>query len=308
MLRRSVLENYWLRVETALWRARDIEVIRGSGFRMEGKCLDLGGGDGTFSFLLNGGRINPSYDSYSYVDYTPGFNDGKDIYDFTTPLIDDYVVKPADTNFIYNLDQKFNLLQKASNLAFYSDLRQGDANSPLDFADNTFDSVFSNIIYWLENPSSVFSELSRVAKPGATFCFVVPNHHFPNTSNLSKYSEYSFNKQFLQILDRGRHSSNIKCARHPDIWVSHVEEACWSVIYHDSYLSDDLVSFWDVGLRPFSPYIIKGFNRLPADDRLAIKIEWVDGIFPIYDGFLDAQLELESKTSNFEIFICQNKK
>ena len=153
MSRKSVLENYWLRVETALWRCRDIEVISGSGFRMEGNCLDFGGGDGTFSFLMSGGRINPSYDSYTFVDESSGFNHGKDIYDVKSSFIHDFVSVSTEIDAtIINFDHKLNLIEKSKNLSFYSGYKIGDGNSTLDFEDDHFDSIFSNIIYWLDDP------------------------------------------------------------------------------------------------------------------------------------------------------------
>ena len=310
MTRRSVLENYWIRVETALWRSRDIEVINDSGFRMEGYCLDFGGGDGTFTFLMNGGIINPSYDSYTFIDEVDGFNQGKDIYDAISSRIDNFVsTSPLKTDSrVINFDHKVNLIEKSKNLSFYSGYKVGDGNSHLDFEDDEFDSIFSNIIYWMEDPVNVLTELSRISKNGSRLCFVVPNHRFSNTSNLVRYDQYRFDKSFLSMIDRGRHSSNIKVSKHPDEWIKTINSSKWSVIHSKSYLSDDLVSYWDIGLRPFSPYIIKAFNLLDARDRLQVKNEWVEGIYPIFDGFLDAQSELESEGSNFNLFICENVK
>ena len=43
---KNILEAFWLRLETALWRSRDIQVIRESDFKFNGKFLDMGGRDG----------------------------------------------------------------------------------------------------------------------------------------------------------------------------------------------------------------------------------------------------------------------
>ena len=57
----------WLRPEAAIWRTREIQLIRESQFDFFGRSIDIGGSDGTFTFLLNGGRFLNSFDTYVLV-------------------------------------------------------------------------------------------------------------------------------------------------------------------------------------------------------------------------------------------------
>lgn len=50
---KNFLNAYWLRPETALWRTLDVEAMR--TFKVTSPSLDLGCGDGTFSFIRAGG-------------------------------------------------------------------------------------------------------------------------------------------------------------------------------------------------------------------------------------------------------------
>ena len=50
---KNFLNAYWLRPETALWRTLDVEAMR--TFKGTSPSLDLGCGDGTFSFIRAGG-------------------------------------------------------------------------------------------------------------------------------------------------------------------------------------------------------------------------------------------------------------
>lgn len=50
---RRFLNAYWIRPESALWRALDVRSMK--NFQFESPSLDLGCGDGTFSFLRGGG-------------------------------------------------------------------------------------------------------------------------------------------------------------------------------------------------------------------------------------------------------------
>lgn len=74
-------------------------------------------------------------------------------------------------------------------------------------------------------------------------------------------------------------------------------------------MSDDLISYWDIALRPYSPFLIDAFNKLGPKDRLRIKKNYIKDLYPIAKGFLDAQKELEEKNGcNFELFCCTNEK
>ncbi|MGO6903974.1 methyltransferase type 11, partial [Rhizobium ruizarguesonis] len=56
----QLLNVFWLRPETALWRYLDIEAMR--DFQFIGRSLDFGCGDGLFSFIRAGGEFDPLFD------------------------------------------------------------------------------------------------------------------------------------------------------------------------------------------------------------------------------------------------------
>ena len=66
-LRRNIFEYNWLRPESALIIARDLDVILSTSFRLTGKCLDFGGGDGSFVSCLLGAKTNLKYDRFTFV-------------------------------------------------------------------------------------------------------------------------------------------------------------------------------------------------------------------------------------------------
>src|ERR1700730_12797869 len=78
-LLRTFLEYYWLRPETAMWRALDCTAL--ARFELRRPSLDLGCGDGTFSFIRAGGAYEPAYDAFFHVGGLHRFFEGEDIYD-----------------------------------------------------------------------------------------------------------------------------------------------------------------------------------------------------------------------------------
>src|SRR5438093_4598760 len=84
----------WLRPESALWDAIASSII--SQFPIQSPSLDLGSGNGMFSFITAGGDFSIDYDWYRNVD-TKGFWDNKDIYDsfVASPMQSAIIKKPA---------------------------------------------------------------------------------------------------------------------------------------------------------------------------------------------------------------------
>lgn len=272
----------------------------------------MGGGDGIFTFLLNGGRLNLEYDFYSFTSNSDKYFKGNDIYDSEIKDISNLkriVLEKPEKIEILNFDHKVNLLEKSKLLNLYSQFINGDANKILNIKNNTFDSIFSNIVYWINDCEILLNELSRIGKPNCKLLFVVPNSRFLKKSNLFKYRNFKFDKKFLESLDRGRYNLNFSTVKSKEGWTSIIDKTNWKILENKSYLSDDLISYWDIALRPFSSYLIDAFNTLDSKNRLRIKKNYIKDLYPIAKGFLDAQKELEEINGcNFELFYCTNEK
>ncbi len=53
-----------------------------------------------------------------------------------------------------------NLIRKAQKLSLYNQFIIADANKPLPFDNDNCQTIFSNIIYWLDNPIQTFTNNS----------------------------------------------------------------------------------------------------------------------------------------------------
>lgn len=293
---RSIYEYYWLRPENALWRARDFQVMADIDF--EGPSLDFGAGDGAVSFLRAGGRLAPHYDAFSESLDTSQFFSGADVYDQFHDVSGEIVAKPADYQMDVAFDLKDNLLAKARKMNFYRKIVSGDGNAKLPFADNEFRTVFSNIVYWLQDPHHAIAELARILAPGGKLVLFLPSDHLADYSFFNKY--YLGNGKpealkFLQILDMGRVANNIKVSKSAAAWEEIFSAAGLSVVVRRNHICGALVRLWDIGLRPFSPFMIQMANRLPAAERAEAKRRWVEETYPLFEGFLGLQPDLEKQ-------------
>lgn len=285
----QLLNVFWLRPETALWREIDIRVMQ--NFEMRSPSLDLGCGDGTFSFIRAGGEFNRNFDAFRSVSQLDQFFQNVDVFDSYNENLSSAVTTPPRYRIDVGFDHKINLLKKAGQLGLYGALKQGDANKPLPFFDASFSSIFSNIVYWLDHPEFVISEISRILKPGGKACLMLPNITFPQ---FSFYNQLYVNGgddrwKFLEMLDRGRFADNIRQAKSREEWQTMFEHAGLKIERHHSHLSKLTIQAWDIGLRPLFPVLLEMANELPPEKLLSIKAKWIE----ILKIFLEPLLEID---------------
>lgn len=271
------LNAYWLRPETALWRTLDVEAMK--KFDFISPSLDMGCGDGTFSFLRGGGQFSAAFDVFQSVDNINQFFNNVDVYDTYNESYTVPIQKSADYQIDIGLDHKPNLIFKAKQTGLYKEFVIADANKKLPFEDESFQSVFSNIIYWLNDPVAVFRELYRILKPAGMCCVMLPNISYLESSFYYKYYLENGAKQefdFLKLIDRGRIQDNLKIVKTREEWETIIENAGLKIVSCVPHLSKTLIQIWDIGLRPIFPLLKKMTESLEHGCLMDIKKEWVE--------------------------------
>lgn len=285
----QLLNVFWLRPETALWREIDIRTM--SAFEMASPSLDLGCGDGTFSFLRAGGEFDRGFDAFRSVTQLDQFFQNVDVFDSFNANLSVAVAGPPRYRIDVGFDHKDNLLKKAGQLGLYGLLKQGDANQALPFTDASFNSVFSNIVYWLDDPQAVIAEIARILKPGGRACLMLPNITFPQFSFYNQLYVKSGDPRwnFLELLDRGRFTDNIRQAKPLKEWRAIFAQAGLEVERHHFHLSKLVIQAWDIGLRPLFPVLLEMANELQPERLVAIKARWIY----ILSRFVEPLLEID---------------
>jgi SAM-dependent methyltransferase len=271
----AMLNAFWLRPETALWREIDIRAMR--PFTVRSPSLDLGCGDGIFSFIRAGGRFEESFDAFRAMAHLDEFFDNADVFDAFDESLHPAVARRPEYTFDVAFDHKENLLRKAGTLGLYRELKVGDANARLPFEDDRFNSLFSNIVYWLDDPGAAIAEIGRILKPGGEACLMLPNRTLPDFSFYNQLYVKSGDPRwaFLEKLDRGRFGDNIRQARSSTEWEAMVAAAGLRVSHHAAHLSKTTIQLWDIGLRPLFPVLRRMTDLVPSHELAAIKREWV---------------------------------
>lgn len=280
-----------------MWREIDIKAMQ--SFEFLSPSLDFGCGDGIFSFIRAGGEFDERFDAFRTIVGLDKYFNNVDVFDAYDESSSALVTKPPEYHIDCGFDHKENLLKKAGKLGFYRDLQKGDANQRLPFADKSFRSVFSNIVYWLDDPQAVLTEIARILKPGGRACFMLPNESLPTFSFYkalfldTKDPKWSF----LEKLDRGRFSDNIRQSRSASQWEAVFDLAKLSVVEHKTHLSKSSIQIWDIGLRPLFPVLLKMTEAMDTEKSAEIKKEWVETIrqflqpIILMDGQLNKNIE-----------------
>lgn len=302
----ELLNIFWLRPETALWRELDIKAME--SFAFNSPSLDIGCGDGLFAFARAGGRFDPKFDAFRSISGLDKFFENVDVFDSYSEHVSPEVLKQPEYQIDCGFDHKENLLKKAGQLGLYGTLKQGDANQPLPFQNDSFNSIFSNIVYWLDDPQAVILEISRILRTGGRACLMLPNETLPEFSFYNQLFVKTGDPKwaFLEKLDRGRFSDNIRQARSKEAWEAMFKAAGLRVVEHNSHLSKTVIQIWDIGLRPLFPVLRRMAEAIPEKDFIDIKQEWISTMHQFLDPLIDMDGSLtQGKEPAFHCYILE---
>lgn len=302
----ELLPLFWLRPETALWRACDCLLME--SVKLPGRSADLGCGDGTLSFVMAGGRFPKDYDVFKTVAKLRSYGRGSDIFNAKARGALKTTTTGLHRRFSWAVDHKDGLISKAARLGLYEKTLVHDLNKPLPFEVGSLDSAFSNILYWLEDADAVLKDWRRVLAAKGRLALFVPDHSFPDKAWLYYRAPHEGRFRHLNYLDRG-YSPLIKHCYSAARWEKIFDRAGYRVVEHRPYLSDAVMDIWNVGTRPIAHLLIDMAGRLDASDRLRARKLWVD----FFTGFFSPILRDEMKrrpregTAAFHFYVLEKR-
>lgn len=284
----AYLSCFWLRPENALWMALRSDAL--AAHALSGPMLDLSCGDGLFSFLHAGGRLDDAFDAYVSVGHLDRVTtQHADMYDHVDAAYSPTVTRAPAWRVATATDLKASLLTKAARLNFYDELIQADHNRPLPLESDRYHTVYSNSAYWVEQIDVHLAEIRRVAAPDATVLMEI---------KLDAILDYTFaahaatlGEPWLRLIGRGRFET-WPTMGDETTWRRRFESAGFKVDSIESLATRTHARIWDVGLRPIAPLLVRMTQQLDAANRLSIKRDWIELMLELLEPFARRDVDL----------------
>ena len=134
-----------------------------------------------------------------------------------------------------------------------------NGNQSLPFQDNSFQTVFSNTLYWLDSSESALKEVWRILRPGRLSLLCFQDHKFKDYCISYRWRER--NSEVRRLLNRGRSETYCWTISHPELVILALKLG-YTVISHSHYLSPLTLKAWDIRFRPLSPVLIRMVHAL----------------------------------------------
>ena len=284
----------WLRPESAIKDAVSCAVAKKYLAGTE-DILELGIGNGFYSFLLHGGKFKPDFDWF-YAVNTENFWSNADIFDCdSSNKLKNFILNNPPKKIALAMELKNNLIKQANQLSVAEQIIQHDCNYALPVL-REFKTVYTNIIYWLKDPAKALSHIGNALAKGGRLIICFPNPRF--YENCPSYAQ---DNELMRLLNRGR-GSHILWSRE----ISEIEElvkkqGIYEIESYEYYLSPLTLRLWDIGLRPLSSPLIKMANSLSSKLRQEIKEEWCETVSKFSNSILENELKTGSRNGGYTI-------
>ena len=72
---------------------------------------------------------------------------------------------------------------------------------------------------------------------------------------------------------------------------------------HENYATEQLVKFWSIGLRPYSPFLIEMANNLNTVTRTKIKKKIIKELSPLLDSYINYEIAKVGTKNCFHLFV-----
>jgi ubiquinone/menaquinone biosynthesis C-methylase UbiE len=256
----------------ALWRA--IEARLFAKIEFVPPILDLGCGDGIFSYIL-------------FKDKSVKIDAGCDISE--------------------------EAISRARNLGIYKELKIADATN-LPYDNNYFSTVFSNcVLEHIKNETMVLKEVSRVLKPNGKFIFTVPSDMFNKYLYKINIKKGNVKKAIYYIDKLNRrlehfHYHSIK------EWKQLLSENGLFIVQYHYYLPEPVVEIWSILMKIFTKNLLGRESFTWIKNSRYTRIIGIDKIFSLINPFIFEKLlvkyymmDCDENTKGGGLFIVAQK-
>ena len=307
-LYKGYLNYFWLRPENAIlscFRALDFKHVVKNKIGNKKKILDISCGDGVFTFIALGGKLDASFDAFRSIKNkkrTSKF-DAYDHYDSNFKI---KILKEPKYKIETGTDWKKNLLKKSKKLNLYKNLLLHNNEYKIDIPDNSYDLVFSNSAYWVKNIKKHLLDMKRLTKENGYIYLQMKFRDSFLSTLVKNQSKNNFGKKFEEVVDGGRLETwkGIKTKKEFDKILKNIDGI--KIISYKPLYGDLIALIWDIGFRPMFKPLYEMANSLNKSKYLKVKKEWIDIIYKMSEKYIKNYKPLPEKAMEYVILLKKN--
>jgi hypothetical protein len=281
-----LLTTTWLRPERALFDAHLLNAVNKVLGDFEGPSLEYGCTDGTPTFVMLGGVIDPVYDDYLQVKLNgnqhsdkPGLNsDYFDIFENKkniSPIKD-----PANKKFSLGISWKESHIQKSNLFKIYNQLLMLPFEKDLtSVIESKFLTIFAPNLFWLDQQllNSKMLQLKSLLSQNGRIVTIFPD--IKQKNHILYYDCVKLNKDWARDLDRGIHENLTRHAFSYEDWDLKFASYGLKITDHQMFLPSSVSLIYQVGMRPMFPAFMKIYDKMKTisdQSFLEFKNNWID--------------------------------
>lgn len=265
-----------------------------TNFDWSGNFLEIGSGDGMFSYVMHGGEFPIEFDRYRMTNLNK-----PDIYDIHQKSILVTSKKLFSPIIEVAVDAKRAHVEKIREINFAKNAVQC-AYEKLPFCDKHFDKLFIYTPHGLKDFDDMMDEAVRVLTPGGSMFILVYDSAFQRAFLCKWLSKKMTGRlsEYFKVLDNKRYEELTSMSKSRVEWENHFFsrglsiENCFSGLNHVGWM------LYDIQTRPILRQLIIFFSKMPKRLRTIAKLLWMIIVFPyVFTCFY--------LTSNFKPYHCK---
>ena len=246
-------------------------------FNWSGEFVEIGAGDGVYSYIMHGGDFPFWFDRYLLTDLSQD-----DIYDTHSHNILPRGKPLAFPRIEKAIDAKQSHVAKIKEIGFAGEAICAPYEN-LPILSESVEAVFYYTPHGLKDHGQAISEAYRILRPGGRMLILLYDHLFKKAFLCPLLARFfpGILGRYFEHLDNGRYDEISNLSKSLENWEEFFSRCGFSIQKSHTGLSSFAWKIYDTQTRPLLKPLIRLFNIFPRPLRTFFKFIWMILWFPI---------------------------
>ena len=244
-------------------------------FKWKNNYLELGSGDGMFSYIMHGNSFPLWFDRYQNINLS-NKNIFKSNFKHFPKLKKKYLIRPK-----HSIDARKHHVISINKIGFSKNSQISNYEN-FKYKKKTENLIFFYTPHGLKNyEKSLKNIIPIIKKNGRIFLLLNLNNVLSNFICYKLSKRNNTLKNFFNKLDNGRYNETKKVSKSFNQWINLFKKNNLKIKNFYTGLSSLTWKINDIQTRPFLKILIRFFNMFPITIRTLLKVIWMLFLYPI---------------------------